>query len=345
MVALALGAVVLGALLLERLDWARLADTVRAGEWRLLLLAMVLNGLSAASKAVAWQGLVNGLPGARSRSRPWDLVPSLFAGALVNAAGVARAGDAAKVVLAQRRLRARRAEVSLGQLAGSVAAEHVVSTAAFGVFVAAAGLAGGLHPGGVLLTAGIGAGAVGVVVATGRRPPGILPPVESPSRRMRARRAIHAVWSGLHEAHRGCLGANASTVWTAGVAQWVFTAGAIACCLAAFGLPFSAGPTLAVLTGLTLAHALPVTPGGIGINQAGAMLPLTALYGVAPEPALAAVVGIGATETAVSLLAGGPCLLWEARRRRRHPAVAAPVREPDPPGDPVPELAAATTGS
>ena len=33
---------------------------------------------------------------------------------------------------------------------------------------------------------------------------------------------------------------------------------------------------LAVLAGVTLAHALPVTPGGIGITQVGAALPLTA---------------------------------------------------------------------
>ena len=59
-----------------------------------------------------------------------------------------------------------------------------------------------------------------------------------------------------------------------------------------------------MLVALTLAHAVPLAPGGVGTFQIAAMLPLTAGYGVDPAAALAFGVLLQISETAVSVCLG-----------------------------------------
>ena len=117
--------------------------------------------------------------------------------------------------------------------------------------------------------------------------------------------------------------------------QWVCAWLAVAAVLRSLGLGH-VGLTGAgvVLAGVTLAHALPVTPGGVGIIQAGAALPLTATYGVAPEDAIAVAVALAVSETGPGVLLGALCAAREggcANWPRRHRPIGIPA--PAPPGN------------
>jgi hypothetical protein len=59
-----------------------------------------------------------------------------------------------------------------------------------------------------------------------------------------------------------------------------------------------------VMVTLTLAHAVPLLPGGFGTFQIGAMLPLTGAYGVDPASALAFGLVLQLGETAVNVALG-----------------------------------------
>ena len=66
-----------------------------------------------------------------------------------------------------------------------------------------------------------------------------------------------------------------------------------------------------VLVTLTLAHAVPLLPGGFGMFQMAAMLPLTGAYGVDPGAALAFGLLLQLSETAVSVALGIVFLIRE----------------------------------
>ena len=150
----------------------------------------------------------------------------------------------------------------------------------------------------------------------------------------RALRAGGRAWAAVHHSHRG-LGRPGVLAWVApaAVGQWVCAWLAIAAVLRSLGLGH-VGLTGAgvVLAGVTLAHALPVTPGGVGIIQAGAALPLTATYGVAPEDAIAVAVALAVSETGPRGAARGPvrgarggvCQLATASSANWHTGPGAP---------------------
>jgi hypothetical protein len=77
-----------------------------------------------------------------------------------------------------------------------------------------------------------------------------------------------------------------------------------------------------------------VTPGGVGIIQAGAALPITATYGVAPEDAIAVALAVAETGPGVLLSARGApgegaCAIWPRRPRPiGTPAPAPPANVP-----------------
>ena len=94
--------------------------------------------------------------------------------------------------------------------------------------------------------------------------------------------------------------------------QWIAQWAAIMLTLAATGLG-NVGPAAGgmVLVTLTLAHAVPLVPGGIGTFQIAAMLPLTGAYGVDPASALVFGVLLQLSETAVGVCLGLVCLVRE----------------------------------
>ena len=304
-----------------RVDWPAVSATLGAGAWKLVALAAVAYAGSSVAKALTWQGLLVGLPAGRGRSGRLDLVVPLFVGALVNGVALARAGDAVKVALAHRRAARRGAPISVADLAGAMLAEHVVATVAWAVLVLAVAAVAPMPPAVTLAAAALGLVCAGFAVTTAARAPGACGCRlgDDPAPWRRALRAVGRAWEAVHHSHRG-LGRPRVLAWVsaAALAQWVLAWLAVMVVLAALGLG-RVGPAGAalVLVSLTLAHALPITPGGIGVNQVGAMLPLTATYGVMPEEALAFAVALTLSETGVGMLLGGACAIVEAAGRGR----------------------------
>ena len=127
---------------------------------------------------------------------------------------------------------------------------------------------------GGLPAVGVACLALVVVTAAAARRRGV-PVGSGPSLVRRALRAVGRAWAAVHHSHRG-LGRPRVLAWVAPAAmgQWVCAWLAIAAVLRPLGLGH-VGLTGAgvVLAGVTLAHALPVTPGGVGIIQAGPPCP------------------------------------------------------------------------
>lgn len=321
-----------------RIDWGGVGDSLARGSLALLAAAALLNVASSACKAVTWQGLVAALPSARGRTRRGDLVSPLLVGALVNSVGVARAGDVVKVALARRALARRGADVAAADIAGAMVAEHVVATAAWGALICAIAAVAPVPAPVWAASLAVGVACLALVVVTALRPPGDAGcrVGSGPSLVRRALRAVGRAWAAVHHSHRG-LGRPGVLAWVApaAVGQWVCAWLAIAAVLRSLGLGH-VGLTGAgvVLAGVTLAHALPVTPGGVGIIQAGAALPLTATYGVAPEDAIAVAVALAVSETGPGVLLGALCAAREgacANWPRRHRPIGIPA--PAPPGN------------
>jgi hypothetical protein len=305
-----------------RVDWSSFAQALADVSVGVLGLALLANVASVVLKAMTWQGLVDGLPGAAGRSRGYDLVGATLCGALLNLMLVARLGEVGKVVLGRRRLSRRGVDVGHEALAGTVLAEHVIATLALSALVGAVALAVPLPGYALVAVLGIGAACLAAAaVATAVLPRPLRPPRRGPLRPLRGRvgAGLHDAWNGLHRSHRGLrrprrlafVAATAAGQW---VAQWA----AIMLGLVAVGLgDVGIGGATAVLVALTLAHALPLTPGGLGVNQAAAAAPLVATYGVDPGAAIAAALVIQMTESVVTVGGGLASAVGEVGSVRR----------------------------
>jgi Lysylphosphatidylglycerol synthase TM region len=226
---------------------------------------------------MAWQGLVAALPSAAGRSRRGDMVAPLLVGALVNSVGVARAGDVVKVALARRVLTRRGADVPHADIAGAMMAEHVVAMVAWGALICGIAALAPVPAAVWAAASAMGLACAAVLVGTAvRAPAGAGCRVGCGTALwQRALRAVGRAWAAVHHSHRG-LGrpSVAACVGLAALGQWAFAWLAIAAVLAGLGLEHVglAGAGV-ILASVTLAHALPITPGGVGIIQIGAMLP------------------------------------------------------------------------
>ncbi len=199
-----------------------------------------------------------------------------------------------KLALARRVLARRGANVPLADVAGAMMAEHVVAMVAWGALICGSATVAPAGPGaGWAAARPRGSAPCGPSAAPG-------PPCITPTGRSAARPP--PAYVGL-----------------AALGQWAFAWLAIAAVLAALGLGHvglaAAG---VILAGVTIAHALPITPGGVGINQIGAMLPLTATYGAAPEQALAFAVALALSETGPGIVLGAVCAAREAALANWH---------------------------
>lgn len=296
------------------MDVTLLGRHLAACAWPFLMAACVANLLSGVLKAETWRCLLDGVDGARGRLRALDLVSPLMVGALVNSGLPGRPGEVAKVMLARRRVALRGGEAGAAHVAGSIAAEHLVSTLAWGGLAAAA-VCVLPAPGAVrALTLAAAAGCLAATLLAALRP--------APARRARGwlRRpwaAAVEAWEAVHQGLRGVRRPRAMAgLATVSVGQWAAQWAAILLTLHATGLGrVGMGGAALVLVTLTLSHAVPLMPGGVGMFQVGAMLPLTAVYGVDAGQALAFGLLLQLGETAVSVCAGAACLARENRRR------------------------------
>lgn len=302
-----------------------IAAAARA-EWRWLAVVAAAIAVSAVAKVVTWHGCLRGLPGVGPAVRRTDLVGPFFVGALVNTGVPARAGDAMRVAMARQIVRHRGGEAGLAEVAGTVVAEHLVSTAVWGVLVVLVApmlpLPWGVRAGAV----GLGAGAVAVIVLAGR-----VRSVEGRGGRVvrRVRGALTDGARAVHHAARVMRRPRAFAEVTGSAAvHWAGQWAAVWAVLAALGMT-GLGPMVAasVVVALALAHAVPVTPGGIGAAQAGVALPLVAAGAAAPE-ALAAGVVLQGVEIVLNAVAGAVFLLSrrDGRTPGRQPGAAATRR-------------------
>ena len=301
---------------------ARVADCL----WPFLLAACVANTLSAVLKAVTWRGLLDGVAGVGGRLRRFDLVSPLLVGALVNSGLPGRAGEVAKVVLARRRIERRGGAAGVAQVAGSIAAEHLVSTLAWGV-LAVALIAVLPVPGAIrLVTVLAAAGCLILTVIIARVPP---PARVLGGRWRRPSRAATDGWGAMHQSLRALRRPGALWgLFAAATGQWAAQWAAIMLTLQATGLGH-VGPAAGgmILVTLTLAHAVPLLPGGVGMFQVAAMLPLTGAYGVDPGAALAFGILLQLSETAVSVVLGLAFLIREnAAQPSTGTATGSPAR-------------------
>ena len=331
---------ILAALLLlaaRRIEWGEVAAAVSGSSLELVLAAAGANVASSVCKAMTWQGLVAGLPSAAGRSRRRDMVSPLLVGALVNTVGVARAGDVVKLALARRVLARRGADVPLADVAGAMMAEHVVAMIAWGVLICAIAALAPVPPVVWAAAVAMGLSCAAFLLATAVRAPGDAGCRVGcgPTAWRRGLRAVGRAWAAVHHSHRGLGRPRAATyIGLAALGQWAFAWLAIAALLAAVGLGrVGLAGAGVILAGVTLAHALPITPGGVGVNQLGAMLPLTATYGVAPEQALAFAVVLALSETVPGIALGAVCAAREAASANWH-SRARPIGTPAP-ADPV----------
>jgi len=293
------------ALVSWRVDWVGSLGGLGTSSLIPLGLALVAFTLSAALKAVVWAQILRGVrPGATVRAR--ELLSPVFVGLLGNWLAPARLGEAARVVLGHRRMRRRGVDLGLPAITGTVAAEILVSAAAWAV----AGLAAAALlpvPGYVALTAA-GAGVlVGGFIMISLRGAGggggaPHPPARWPGRLLRAaRQSLQSAGAGL----RGLARPRAlSLVSGAGIAMIVLQWLATFLVLEALGIGVGLAAAAAVLVTTTVAQSLPLLPGGIGSYQAAVALPLVASYGVAGADAIAAAVVLHAAQAATGVAPG-----------------------------------------
>lgn len=134
-----------------RFPWLVTWDTLADANWGLLAAAGAINLLSLAAKAWAWQLLVRPFGPLTFRTAQ----AATFAGAAINAIGVAMSGEAGRIHLASSR-----DGVGAGLATRSVVASRIVEAAALGIFLlgVVAGVASEhgwrLLGGGVLLIGG-----------------------------------------------------------------------------------------------------------------------------------------------------------------------------------------------
>jgi uncharacterized membrane protein YbhN (UPF0104 family) len=109
-----------------KFPWADTWATLAGANWALLAVAGGINLLSLAAKAWAWQLLVRPFGPLTFRTAQ----SATFAGAAINAIGVAMSGEAGRIHLA-----ATRDGVSVGLATRSVVACRIVEAAALGIFL------------------------------------------------------------------------------------------------------------------------------------------------------------------------------------------------------------------
>jgi len=269
----------------------------------LLVLGIALHLGNQLLRSTAWHAtLAAALP--NRRMRRWAVTAAYVAGAGVNAVVPARGGDVARVVLVSRR-------AAPGCCCVTVASTLLVETvldAVVGIWLAAWAVSSGALPHGL----------------SSVRPPG-------------GTAALCALAAAaLAELRQGLSILRSPRAYLRGVAApqgaaWAARVASTYCFLHAFQI--HAGPgqaALAVLAG-SLATMMPLTPAGVGTQQA---LLVVVLSGVAsPAAAISYGLGVQLVITAVNVAAGGTCaglLLGAPPWRLRGASDPVPVPVPLP---------------
>jgi uncharacterized membrane protein YbhN (UPF0104 family) len=275
--------------------------------WWWVAGAAVANVLTIVAQGHAWRlGLrAGGMGEVKAR----HAIAATWIGKAGNQVLPGKVGEVARVALIRSHLPADRREIS--RIVGSVVAQRVVLIVATFIVITLAATVLGMPaeiPGGrwapplALLVMGLAG-----VLASRRRAPG----AERPTGRVRAVVARFAAGAGLLRMDR--LAASALGLHLVGLSSQIAMMHFL---MRGFGV--SAPPTAAllVIALVGIAGAVPAVPGGAGLNQAALVAPLGAIYGVAPDTALAFSLGLQATLAGVAV-AGGLVVAARYRGLRR----------------------------
>lgn len=291
-------------------DLATLSETFRGVRWEWIAAGAAANALQILMFAVAWRiGLDKGGVG---RVPLRHVVSATWIGKAGNAVLPARMGEVARVMVVRRHVPKERGTIA--RIAGTLVGQRVLNSLATFIVV--------------------------VIIATA------MPlPVPLPELRWLAVGAVVALVAGVLVATRFSLGARAlrrmpgrlrgvltSVMDGAGVLRTrrpavqslgmhivavVAQLATLGCLLHAFGVAAPATAPLLVLAMVSLAGALPASPGGIGVTQAAIVVPLGATYDVSANLALAFALGLQATILVVAVI-GGLAGLAHQRFARPH---------------------------
>jgi uncharacterized membrane protein YbhN (UPF0104 family) len=296
---------------------ASFAEAVAGAAPGWLVLGVVLHLVNQVARGRGWCALVRAAGCDDVRRR--DAVAAWVAGAGAGGVASARAGDAVRVLLLRRRL----SNAGCPLLAGTIVAEGVGELTVGVALVAVAVIAGfgpelGVSAGALLWIAPAVAG-LAIVAAVAARAP-----------------RLRAVAAGVG---RGCGPLRAPGAYARGVLPWQLVSrlcrlGALACFLAAFGLPATPAAVLLVVAAQSGGRLLPFAPASVGAGAAMLAASFGPVTGVAvPSSELAAFfVGTSAVltlvGTALTLAISLRTVRWSGltdviRAARRRPAPAA----------------------
>jgi hypothetical protein len=304
--ALVLAAVVLVAVLAERIPWHETIAALAAPSWPLVAAAMLANVAAMAAKGWAWHLLLRTAAPHRLRSAQI----ATFVGAAVNCVSVSMGGEAARVhVLVQRE------GVPYGAAAAGVLASRVAEAVALAVFVClvAAWLP---RPDWAIAArwAALGVLVLGVIAWRVRL-----------TARLAARLPVRVrTWlAPLATQPPAAAGAAIGL----GLVNWLAEWAAFYFAVLAAGVHV---PIAAALTGLLFANlgGIPrLTPGNLGVLQATTALAL-APFGVPAGPALAAGVLVQATQILPMAALGGLAAAGTLGALFRRPPAGGPSERP-----------------
>ena len=282
---------------------AGLAGAVTGAALGWLALGVALHLCNQVARGRGWCAIVRAACGNDPRVRRRDAIGAWVAGAGAGGFASARGGDAVRVLLLRGRVPDARCPLLAGTLVAEGAGELAVGLALIAVAILAGiGTPLDVSPAMLLAAAAVVAAAAAIVPRLRWRP-----------RRLVAGPRLRGVASQLG---RGCAPLRAPGAYARAVLPWQLASracrlGALACFLAAFGLPATPAAVLLVAVAQGGARLLPFAPASVGAGAAMLAAGFEPVTGAAvPADRLAAFfVGTSAVLTAVgSVLALAICL-------------------------------------
>ena len=247
------------ALFARKVEWSTTWEALRHADWTILLAALVVNLVSAATKAVRWWIFLRPV-GAKS---PGLAIRATFAGLGLNNILVANGGEAAKVVFV-----ARQAHIPSATVLATVALERLFELLGYVVLLAAAPLVltlppslGAVRPFALVALVAIGA----LLVYLVRRPEAeaAITPVHT-----RFMDRAKAYWGRFVGTLGGIStpGRFAAAMATS-IAGWVLQVWTYHLTAHAAHLPIPLIGTIGALLAVNIGFALRATPGNVGVFQ------------------------------------------------------------------------------
>jgi uncharacterized protein (TIRG00374 family) len=276
-------------------DLSLLGTAFGAVEWRWVALAVAVNLLSVAVRAVAWKVVVDqAVPPPHPRHR--NVFAAFCVGLLANAALPGRVGELARVAVLTRRMRRRPG--TWATVVGTVFTHRlldVVVAAALVVYVLYAARIPDWAVPGLAIVLGIGLGLLIASLLLARRHNRL--GLEEVGR---VRRILRMGRWGLTVLHRPAPAVGALFFQVLGWAAQLF---AVWAAFRAFGIEGSIAAAALVLVLVNLVTVFPLWPGNVGLVQAAIALSLLP-YGIAYGHGFAFGIGLQAIEASVGICLG-----------------------------------------